>query len=130
VFLATPRNEVHLLNSYVQNASGFPVDDAWILYYESGGISAPEDLGMIMPDDTVSADRQSPPMRPEVLNTVIVIEARSRRHVGEVHGPSPARAWRSGGKAQSGDLGVRKTRTKPRTNAPRFCRTEPDPLRH
>lgn len=60
MFLETPRDEVRLLHSYVQNASGLPGYDAWILYYESGEMSAPEDLGMIMPDDTVSAARQFP----------------------------------------------------------------------
>ena len=60
VFLAAPRDEVHLVSPYAHNGSDFPVYDAKIRYVMTKGLSEPENLGTIMPSDTASATRQFP----------------------------------------------------------------------
>jgi hypothetical protein len=49
VFIGVPRGGVHLIQPYAQNASEFPVFDAQFWYSGPGGVSDPDELGIIMP---------------------------------------------------------------------------------
>lgn len=70
VFLAAPAEPVHLVSPYAQNASDFPVYNAQIWYLNPHGVSAPEDLGMIMPGTNASATAVFP-SRDALTDTVL-----------------------------------------------------------
>ena len=61
VFLAAPRDDMSLVRPYAQNASDLPVYNATIRYGSpDGGLSEPDQLGMIMPGQIAYAARQFP----------------------------------------------------------------------
>jgi hypothetical protein len=61
VFLGVrPRKRLHV-RPYARNASDFPVYDAKTWYLESGNISGPDPLGIIMPGERPFAKRPLPP---------------------------------------------------------------------
>ena len=57
VFIPTRRDPVRLVRPYVKNASDFSIYDAEMWYADPGGMSGPDDLGMIMPSESVEASR-------------------------------------------------------------------------
>lgn len=58
VYLIAPRESQMLVKPSAANASDLPVHDAQIWYGDPGGLSGPEDLGLILPKTSVPARRQ------------------------------------------------------------------------
>jgi hypothetical protein len=56
VFIGVPLGEAHPVRPYAQNASGLPVYDAQLWYFV-GSINLPDDLGLILPGQTVAGSR-------------------------------------------------------------------------
>ncbi len=62
VFIGVTPNEAPPVRPYAQNASGLPVYDAQLWYFVSGlDLAGPDNLGLIMPGQTVAGSRDFTP---------------------------------------------------------------------
>ena len=60
MFIGVPHDPPRLVQPYAQNASDYPIFDTQFWYSIPGGLTGPDDLGMIMPGPIVHNGRQMP----------------------------------------------------------------------
>jgi hypothetical protein len=57
VYVTAPRDKVRLVHPSAANGSDLPIHDTQIWYADPGGLSGPEDLGIVLPGEAFPARR-------------------------------------------------------------------------